>query len=239
MSRTLTELATASIQSLLDRLAAPATPPAEYKHIMYQLGFEHGKALRDKLEGKSVGIACTVEDADFLVQGIIEGLRGSVSSISVACFWNKRFPGDETRNIPDTAPIQRKYSEPTIKSVDSLIVAKSIISGACVVKTNLTHLIRESNPSMIYVVAPVMFTNAKSNLEKEFASDITRRFAYQYFAQDDQKSADNNVMPGIGGNVYQRLGFEDQDDKNHYTPELVINRRRNLSSGKSTPLSHA
>lgn len=238
MSRKLTELATASIQTLLNRLVAPATSPEDYQQAMYQLGLEHGKALRDALQGKVVGIACTVEDADFLAKGIIEGLGDNAKSISVACFWNKRYPGDESKNIPDTAPIQRKYSEPTIKTIDSLIVAKSIISGACVVKTNLTHLIRESNPSEIYVVAPVMFANAQSNLEKEFPSDITSRFEYVYFAQDDQKSLDDNVIPGIGGNVYQRLGFEDQDDKNRYTPKLVISRRRDRLSGQAA-VSHA
>jgi len=128
--------------------------------------------------------------------------------------------------VPDTAPIQKRYAEPSMKSVDALIVAKSIIAGACVVKTNLTNLIRESNPSEILVVAPVMFANAKANLEREFPQDITQRFDYAYFAEDDEKTSDGNVIPGIGGNVYQRLGFGDQDSKNRYTPQLVIARRR-------------
>ena len=233
MSRTLTALATASIQKLLDRLAAPTTSTEEYQKAMYQLGFEQGKSISDSLKGKAVGIACTVEDADFLAKGIIEGLEGKAESISVACFWNKRFDGDESKNVPDTAPIQRKYFEPSIKTIDSLIVAKSIISGACVVKTNLTHLIRESSPRDIFVVAPVMFANAQLNLEKEFPADIARRFKYFYFAEDDQKSGDNNVVPGIGGNVYERLGFGNQDNKNRYTPQLVITRRRSLLSGQS------
>ncbi|NWO07292.1 MAG: hypothetical protein HLX50_16855 [Alteromonadaceae bacterium] len=237
MSRTLTEFASRSVVTSLNLLASPDTSPNEYKRAMYQLGVEHGRVLRIKLLNKAVGIACTVEDADFLAKGIIDGLEGSPSSISIACFWNKRFQGDESKNIPDTAPIQKRYAEPSIKSVDSLIVAKSIISGACVVKTNLTNLIRESNPSEIFVVAPVMFAHAKANLEKEFPADVSQRFEYAFFAEDDDKASDGNVLPGIGGNVYQRLGFDDQDGKNRYTPELVITRRRQMISGQSG--SHA
>src|SRR5690554_8000482 len=183
MSRKLTDLASRSVVASLNLLASPDTLPGEYQQAMYQLGVEHGKVLKSKLQDKAVGIACTVEDADFLAKGIIDGLEGSPSSISIACFWNKRFQGDESKNIPDTAPIQKRYAEPSIKSVDSLIVAKSIISGACVVKTNLTNLIRESNPSEIFVVAPVMFAHAKANLEREFPQDITQRFDYAYFAE--------------------------------------------------------
>jgi hypothetical protein len=237
MSRKLTELATASIEALLDQLADSTTSPEIYKKTMFSLGVEHGKALSAALQGKAVGIACTVEDADFLAHGIIKGLQGSPSSISVACFWNKRFPGNRSRNIPSTAPIKKKYSEPHINDVDSLIVAKSIISGACVVKTNLTNIIRVSKPSEIYVVSPVIFKNAQANLEKEFPNEITKLFKYAFFAEDDCKTSDGNVFPGIGGDVYQRLGFSDQDNKNRYTPALVINRRRQLASDQ--PVSYA
>jgi hypothetical protein len=40
------------------------------------------------------------------------------------------------------APILRKYQEPSDKKVKYLIVLKSIISGACVVRTNLVNLIQ-------------------------------------------------------------------------------------------------
>lgn len=237
MSRKLTAFASPSVVASLSRLASLETKPDEYRQAMYQLGFEHGRMLKTKLQDKAVGIACTVEDADFLAKGIIDGLQGSPSSISVACFWNKRFQGDERKNIPDTAPIQKRYAEPSIKAIDILIVAKSIISGACVVKTNLTNLIRMANPSKIFVVAPVIFANARANLEKEFPSDITQRFEYAFFAEDDTKSSEGDVLPGIGGNVYQRLGFKNQDGKNRYTPDLVITRRRQMMSAQS--ISHA
>ena len=37
------------------------------------------------------------------------------------------------------------------------------------------------------------------------------------------------IIPGIGGEVYARLGFGTQDDKNRYTPELVKQRRNEIS----------
>jgi hypothetical protein len=42
-----------------------------------------------------------------------------------------------------------------------LIVVKSIISGACVVKTNLKNLIQDIEPQSISIVAPVMYSNSQ------------------------------------------------------------------------------
>lgn len=123
MSRKLTEFANRSVVTSLGLLASSDTTPEEYKRAMYSLGVEHGKMLKSKLQNKAVGIACTVEDADFLAKGIIDGLGCGPSSLSVACFWNKRFPGDARMKVPDTAPIQKRYAEPSMKSVDALIVA--------------------------------------------------------------------------------------------------------------------
>jgi hypothetical protein len=36
------------------------------------------------------------------------------------------------------------------------------------------------------------------------------------------------VIPGIGGSVYERLGFSGQDDKNRYIPQIVKDRRAML-----------
>lgn len=46
-------------------------------------------------------------------------------------------------------------------------------------------------------------------------------FQFFYFAKDDERTPEGEVIPGIGGNVYYRLGFEGQDSKNKYIPEVV------------------
>lgn len=225
MSRKLTEFANDSTTSLLKLLTSPSTGADAYRDAMYRLGLEHGRILAPRVKNKAVGIACTVEDADFLAKGIMEALNGTGHSTALACFWNKRISGEG--QVPDTAPILRKYQEPAITSVDTLIIVKSIISGACVVKTNLTHLINQSNPADIFLVAPVMFSDAKKNLEKEFPREIAERFQYVVFAEDDNRDTQSGeVIPGIGGNVYARLGFEGTHEKNSYTPELVLSRRQ-------------
>lgn len=43
------------------------------------------------------------------------------------------------------APILRKYHEPFSKGINYLIVVRSIIYGACVVKTNIVDLIEPEN----------------------------------------------------------------------------------------------
>ncbi|MEZ5672296.1 MAG: hypothetical protein R3E08_07865 [Thiotrichaceae bacterium] len=49
-----------------------------------------------------------------------------------------------------------------------LIIVKSVISGACVVKTNLTYLIQDIEPESIFVVSPVIHVQAPEKLAKEF-----------------------------------------------------------------------
>lgn len=51
-------------------------------------------------------------------------------------------------------------------------------------------------------------------------------FEYVTFAIDDTRDSDDNVVPGIGGAIYDRLGV---DDKSVYVPKLVKLRRQNLA----------
>ncbi len=169
-------------------------------------------------------VACTVEDADFLAKGIIDSLSDLYSDISLACFWNQH------QQALSIAPIIKKYCEPTVNNANVLVIVKSIISSACVVKTNLTNLIQDSEPNRIFVVAPVMHCDAQEKLNKEFPAIIAEKFEYIYFAIDDEMEANGNLVPGIGGNVYQRLGFKDQDNKNKFIPKLVKERRESLIS---------
>ena len=123
----------------------------------------------------------------------------------------------------DVAPVMKQYRE--VEDLDGavVVVVKSIISGACVVKTNLAMLIDHVTPSRVFVAAPVMLKGAEQRLASEFPVEVADRFEYRTFAIDDQKDADENVTLGIGGSVYERLGFQ---DKNTHVPEIVKQRRQ-------------
>jgi protein-tyrosine-phosphatase len=54
-----------------------------------------------------------------------------------------------------------------------------------------------------------------------------------YLAEDDVKTPEGIIVPGIGGEVYARLGFGSQDDKNRFTPDLVKQRRREILQHES------
>lgn len=47
---------------------------------------------------------------------------------------------------------------------------------------------------------------------------------------DDQRTPEGEVLPGIGGMIYNRLGFQGQEDKNKYVPEVVKSRRSKLAA---------
>ena len=224
MSRHFSEYTNNVGLSNLARLADPTTNVEDYSRALYLLGKELGNVLAEQITDKNICVACTVEDADFLAKGIIDSLGVLSSDISLACFWNQR------QQALSIAPIIKKYCEPTVNNADVLVIVKSIISSACVVKTNLTNLIQDIEPDNIFVVAPVIHTDAEKNLKSEFPSAITEKFKYIYFAMDDEMQSNGNLVPGIGGNVYQRLGFKDQDDKNKFIPKLVKERRESLIS---------
>ncbi len=217
--------------SNLARLADSSTNAEDYSNSLYLLGKELGIVLAEQITDKNICVACTVEDADFLAKGIIDSLSVFSSDISLACFWNQR------QQALSIAPIIKKYCEPTVNDANVLVIVKSIISGACVVKTNLTNLIQDIDPVSIFVVAPVMHTDAEKKLNSEFPKAITEKFKYIYFAIDDEMQANGNLVPGIGGNMYQRLGFKDQDDKNKFIPKLVKERRESLISASKQKIA--
>jgi len=226
MSRHFSEYTSDIGLSNLARLADSSTNAEDYSNSLYLLGKELGIVLAEQISDKNIKlcVACTVEDADFLAKGIIESLSVLSSDISLACFWNQR------QQALSIAPIIKKYCEPAVKNANVLVIVKSIISGACVVKTNLTNLIQDSEPNRIFVVAPVIHCDAQEKLNSEFPNIIAEKFEYIYFAIDDEMQSNGNLVPGIGGNVYQRLGFKDQDDKNKFIPKLVKERRESLIS---------
>lgn len=215
-----------AIEGLLDKLVDIKTGVEEYADTIYELGKELGKLILAKIDTrqKKIVLSSTAEDADYLGKGIIDVLEENGKAVFLTVFWNKRFnPGEESALA--VAPIIKEFHEKRDVESPILIIIKSIISSSCVVRTNLTRLIEESNPEQILVVAPVLLKGATRNLENEFDDDISKKFDYIYFAEDDMKTKEGLVEPGIGGDVYKRLGFEGQNAKNRFVPNIVKERR--------------
>ena len=205
------------VKSLLGTLVDKGTNSEQYKNTMLKLGQFMGKELLKKLDPtKKYCVASTVEDADFLANGIIDSIKDSVDTVYLACFWNDRFS--------NVAPIYNKYLDKGVENSHALIVVKSIMSGSCVVKTNITALINQIEASEIFVLAPVMHKDSQKKLEKEFPEQISNRFDYFSLAIDECRDESGEVLPGIGGSVYERLGFKGQSDKNKYLPNIVQKR---------------
>lgn len=229
MTRTYSALVNSDIKVLLDRLIDRATVPGLYQETMTKLGMSFGDILLNKIDDNSASVylASTVEDADFLAKGILDRLEAQLKSIAFACFWNQRFSPFGVIDL-QIAPILKKYQEPTTPKINYLIVVKSIISGACVVKTNLIELIQSIEPELIFIVAPVTHAQSEEKLKQEFDREIYDKFRFLYFAQDDECAPNGEITPGIGGMIYDRLGFQDQETKNRYIPKVVKSRRAKL-----------
>lgn len=205
-------------KSLLDTLIDIDTSTEEYRVTMFNIGLHLGDILLGSIDTrKKYCVASTVEDADYLAKGIIESISKEIESVYLACFWNDRV----SINGRSIAPISNTYFEKEYETADELIVVKSIISGSCVVKTNITALYSVVKPKSIHVVAPVMHTSSEKKLEKEFSSAISSLFKYTFLAKDSRKAKDGNILPGIGGDVYSKLGFKNKAHKNSTMPNIV------------------
>lgn len=214
------------IVNLLDRLVDKGTESGQYAQTMYELGEKFGDLILKKFSNPSdvIALACTVEDADYLGKGIIDVLERNNRKVLLTVFWNKRLAPNKESNL-SIAPIIKEFHEEGYKDVPILVIIKSIIASSCVVRTNLTKLFEESNPEQILVVAPVLLRGAIKSLESEFDDDVSKKFDYLYFAEDDQTTQDGLVDPGIGGDIYKRLGFVGQNAKNRFVPSIVKERR--------------
>jgi hypothetical protein len=213
------------VNALLTSLIDESTDEKGYAASFYELG----KALlsvtlqRFALTSGKVMLACSSEDADWLSKGILDQLGENNIDAKLAVFWNLRVNLNNDADL-SIAPITKSYIEPADK-VDYLIICKSIISSSCVVRTNLTYIIETINPIKILIVSPVLFKQAIPNLKDEFPITISNKFEFIYFAEDDELNESNEVVPGIGGSVYKRLGLEDSINKNKYIPNIVKERR--------------
>ena len=206
----------------LQALSKPGISVDEYRGAFHQIGMALGTLLNSKV-GNSYGntmLACASEDADWLAKGVIDTI--SQKNISLAVFWNGRITLNEETKL-EYSPIIKSYIEP-IENCQTLILVKSIISISCVIKNQLLHLIGKINPNRIYIIAPVMYKDAQASLMKEFPDYINVKFEFITFAIDTERKPSGEILPGIGGMVYPKLGLGDIREKNKYTPNLVISR---------------
>jgi hypothetical protein len=201
------------------------TPVRDYRAAMQQLGAYLGAALsRSEIrKGEVVCLGMTVEDADFLGRGAVKSLEEAGAKVSVACFWNER--GDAfDLDWAEMAPVVQEYREPAPEKVDHLVILKSVISGACVVRSNLEHLFDDISPRRVHVAAPVMLDGADVRLERGFSKDLAERFEYWTFEVDTIRTDAGEIVPGIGGEIYERLGLGAKATKNSFVPDLVRER---------------
>jgi hypothetical protein len=210
------------IQEELNVLADRTSSVEAYSNALYQLGLALGQELKKHIrKDQRVVLACSSEDTDQLAKGIWDSLENPETGIAV--FWNARFtPEGYSEPI---APIVKKFQINT-EACDVLIIAKSIVYSSCVVRTNLTELIQTISPQQIFIASPVLFNKAENNLRSEFPSSISNKFEFVYFAIDDQENEAGEVIPGIGGSIYTRLGLGDATAKISFVPEMVKEMRR-------------
>lgn len=212
----------AEIIRTMQVLSEPGVSVERYRAAFYRLGKALGCFLNEKTGGEygETMLACASEDADWLAHGVLDAL--SQKKVSLAVFWNGRITLDAQSHL-EYSPILKSYVEP-ISSCQTLILVKSIISTSCVVKTQLTRLVSEIQPRKIYIVAPVMYKDAEKSLRKEFPALIADKFEFVTFAIDTERDKNQNIIPGIGGMVYPKLGLGNLHEKNKYMPELVKER---------------
>lgn len=210
------------IRESLDTLADKTTSIEAYRNAFELLGIELGHVLAKKVcdvPAKETMLVCASEDADWLAKGVENGFGKGELPMSI--YWSTRntiYKSESGEKI-EISPIIKAYEE-SIENCRLLIIVKSIISSSCVVKTQLTRLIDRIHPQRIAIMAPVMYKDAKPNLLKEFPKEISNKFIFLQFAVDEDRLGDE-VIPGIGGMVYPRLGLGDIKKKNQYIPQIV------------------
>jgi hypothetical protein len=230
MSRTFTPFAEQDpvARSLVEELPQLKGDVPAYRKTMHALGVHLATSILPQLSAEPathICVICTVEDADFLARGLIETLaqHNFGAQTRMLCMWNQRVKKEGL----SISPVLRSYEEDFNKQDSIFIIVKSIVSGACVVKTNLTKAISTSHPKRILIASPVMLAGAQERLAREFPPSISSQFEFVHFATDTEKSADGEeVLPGIGGSVYELLGLGDGNSKNKYVPDIVRERRR-------------
>lgn len=214
--RTFSRFANETAKRALDDLLQ-ANDPSAYQAVMVQLGTYLGDALDGAIsDDDKCLLVSTAEDADYLSYGVLSQLKRK-HQVSTAVFWNNHY----TSAGGSIAPIVHEFIEPGYEQATSLVVVKSVMSGSCVVRTNILALMDKVHAKEIFVLAPVMHSGSEGALRSEFPTEVSSKFKFIYFAKDEERTEDGEVVPGIGGSVYHRLGLSNQPAKTGYMPNLV------------------
>lgn len=218
-SRTYTEIATTRAKRQLQDLLDSNSAPVAYRKSMIELGKLLADAVSPSLENKSTLIVSTAEDADYLQFGVSSSLKSKGIDTKLAVFWNHHY---QLTNSSSVAPIVHKFIEPGYKCVKNIIVVKSVMSGSCVVRTNLIEMLDEvKSAERVFILSPVAHKNSEEKLKKEFPKHISDKFKFFCFAIDDKRDGSGEVIPGIGGQIYDLLGLSKQPVLSSYMPKVV------------------
>lgn len=218
-SRTYTEIATTRAKRQLQDLLDSNSAPVAYRNSMIELGKLLADAVSPSLENKSTLIVSTAEDADYLQFGVSSSLKSKGIDTKLAVFWNHHY---QLTNSSSVAPIVHKFVEPGYKCVKNIIVVKSVMSGSCVVRTNLIEMLDEvKRAEHVFILSPVAHKNSEEKLKKEFPKHISDKFKFFCFAIDDKRDVSGEVIPGIGGQIYDLLGLSKQPVLSSYMPKVV------------------
>lgn len=216
-SKIANNLAKTHLQGLLDS----KKDPTSYRVHMEELGKLLAESLVSKLsKSESCLVISTAEDADFLQAGVKSVLNSNSVDTKLAVFWNNHY---QLPSKDSVAPILHKFIEPGFEQAKNIIIVKSVMSGSCVVRTNLIAMLNQvKNAEKIFIVSPVMHKNSEKSLLNEFPSEISLKFNFVYFAKDAVKDKmSGEVIPGIGGQVYELLGLANQPVLTSYMPKIV------------------
>ncbi|WP_227672179.1 hypothetical protein [Psychrobacter urativorans] len=226
-NRTYTPLATLAAKRHLQGLLDSVDNPDTYCEHMIALGKLLAATIVPSLHHQTTHhhtkvdtlIISTAEDADFLQHGVATELNNQGITSKLAVFWNNHY---QLADHSSVAPIVHKFIQSGYESATDIVIVKSIMSGSCVVRTNLIEMLGTiQNIDNIFILAPVAHKYSEEKLRAEFPIDISQKFKFNCFAIDNKRSKAGEVIPGIGGSVYELLGLTDQPVLTAYMPHVV------------------
>lgn len=213
---------TDAIRHELNLISGELSVPA-YRTAMTQLGKYLGQSIKLPRSGAPFALVATPEDADFLVAGMLKELP--TDRARLVCYWTSRKHFDDG----DLATVVQQYVDPRLSStVDTVVIAKAIIASGCIVRAHLEKFLTKFNPRRIVIAAPVMVRDADKSLMSSFGGALSKKFEFVTFATDPAADSSGIVRPGVGGNVEERLGLENEPQR--FAPNLITTWREDKPS---------